>query len=218
MAEKLYPLGRRGRIIGTPGAGTHTRGNWQSDNAVDIAVPVGTPVYAVADGTIGPRIGSQGSNDPRLAGLRLTVMSAGNAFYYAHLSKLAVKAGERVKAGQLLGYSGKANGSAHLHFAVRKGTPGEAIRGGNPPATAPAIPDIPQGAGTTDVAGSPGAPVTPPATGTPPAAQDPNVEMPGTAQHYLPGSDPISQSWQQIAQLPDLSPDTERLIALSSGG
>jgi hypothetical protein len=37
-----YPLARRGKIIGTPYTGTHTLGNWQSDNAVDIAVPVGT--------------------------------------------------------------------------------------------------------------------------------------------------------------------------------
>jgi len=46
-----------------------------------------------------------------------------NAAYYAHLSKIVVKPGEKVKTGQILGYSGVANGVAHLHFAVEKGSP-----------------------------------------------------------------------------------------------
>jgi murein DD-endopeptidase MepM/ murein hydrolase activator NlpD len=115
-----YPLGTKGKIIGTPNSGTHTIGNWQSDNAVDIAVPVGTPVYAVTDGVIGSRIGSLGKGG-RFAGLRLTLQGNGDSYYYAHLSKLGVKAGQRVRAGQLLGYSGSANGVAHLHFGVQNG-------------------------------------------------------------------------------------------------
>jgi hypothetical protein len=47
-----YPLGVRGPIIGTPFVGTHTRGNWQSDNALDIRVPNGTAVFALDDGAI----------------------------------------------------------------------------------------------------------------------------------------------------------------------
>lgn len=213
MASKLYPLGKRGPIIGTPYSGTHRRGNWQSDNAVDIAVPVGTPVYAAADGVIGPRIGPQNSKDPRLAGLRVTVQGAGNSFYYGHLSRLTVSAGQHVTAGELIGYSGEANGTAHLHFAVQKGTPGDAIRG-----TAPPIDQAqPQTPLTGNVTAGPTT-VTPPATGTPPIAGGPSVEMPGTAQHYLPGAGPVADSWQQVAQLPDLSPDTMRLIQLASGG
>jgi murein DD-endopeptidase MepM/ murein hydrolase activator NlpD len=113
-----------GRIVGRPYQGSHTRGNWQSDNAVDIAVPKGTPVYAVTSGVIGPNIGSFHSSDSALAGLRLTLLEGnGDASYYAHLSRLTVHAGQRVNAGQLLGYSGEANGLAHLHFAVEKGSP-----------------------------------------------------------------------------------------------
>jgi hypothetical protein len=115
-----YPLGTHGKIIGTPHSGTHTLGNWQSDNAVDIAVPVGTPVYAVSDGVIGSRIGSLGKGG-RFAGLRVTLQGRNDSYYYAHLSKLRVKAGQRVRAGQLLGYSGSANGVAHLHFGVENG-------------------------------------------------------------------------------------------------
>lgn len=113
-----------GKLIGFPYQGSHKDfGNWQSDNAVDIAVPKGTPVYATHDGTIGPNIGPFNSMNPALAGQRLTVFWTGNAAYYAHLSKIVVKPGQEVKAGQLLGYSGVAKGVAHLHFAVEKGSP-----------------------------------------------------------------------------------------------
>lgn len=118
-----YPLPVRGQINGRPYQGTHSRGNWQSDNAIDLNIPVGTPIYAVADGVVGPRIGAIDSSDPRLQGLRLTLETQGNAFFYAHLSKLVVGAGERVKKGQLLGYSGSANGVPHLHLGVQNGDP-----------------------------------------------------------------------------------------------
>lgn len=125
------PAGRPGqllgfptKVIGVPYQGSHTLyGNWQSDNAIDLAAPVGTPIYAPRAGTIGSRIGALGSQDPHLTGLRLTLTGGGNSFYLAHLSRLAVKAGQRVKAGQLLGYSGSANGVAHLHIATEFNDP-----------------------------------------------------------------------------------------------
>ncbi|HEX8052916.1 MAG TPA: M23 family metallopeptidase [Thermoleophilaceae bacterium] len=124
----FYPLKDHGPLIGAPGQGTHSRtappDNWQSDNAVDIKVPKGTPVVAVENGVIGDRIGPLNSRDPRMGGLRVYVESRdGNEFYYAHLSKLAVKAGQRVEKGQVIGYSGSAAGVDHLHFAQRKGDP-----------------------------------------------------------------------------------------------
>lgn len=118
-----------GTLIGFPYQGTHKDfGNWQSDNAIDIKVPQGTPVYATHDGTIGPRIGPFSSTNPQLQGQRLTLLWTGNAAYYAHLSKIVVKPGQQVKAGQLLGYSGVANGVAHLHFATESGTPLDWVR------------------------------------------------------------------------------------------
>lgn len=212
MASANYPLGVKGRIIGTPYHGTHNLGNWQSDNAIDIAVPVGTPVYAVTAGVIGSRIGPLSSSSPRFAGNRLTLQGAGNSYFYAHLSKLTVKAGEHVVAGQLLGYSGEANGVAHLHFAVENGTPGDAIRGVAPPPAAPTD-TAPAQTSTGDTATA--TPLYAPPLGTPPGAQDPSLEFPGTAQHYLPGANGVADSWQAVASLPDLSPDTQRLIALS---
>lgn len=111
------------KIIGTPYHGTHTLGNWESDNAIDIAMPTGTPLYAPSDGVIGSQIGSLGSGSSRFAGLRVHLKTGGNELYYAHLSRLAVKAGQRVKAGQLIGYSGSANGVQHLHLGTRSGNP-----------------------------------------------------------------------------------------------
>jgi murein DD-endopeptidase MepM/ murein hydrolase activator NlpD len=119
-----YPLAVHGEVIGLPYQGSHTLfGNWESDNAVDIAVPTGTPVYAVADGTIGDQIGSLDSTDPHLEGLRVHLVTGDNEFYYAHLSQLVVQPGEHVQKGQLIGYSGEANGVQHLHFACKVGSP-----------------------------------------------------------------------------------------------
>jgi murein DD-endopeptidase MepM/ murein hydrolase activator NlpD len=123
----FFVVGSGGKIIGTPYAGTHHAGqNWQSSNAIDIAVPVGTPVYAAGGGTITRAGALPGSPGGRFAGERVQI---GNQFWYGHLSKLAVHQGERVSAGDLLGYSGSANGVAHLHFASRTGTPHETYKG-----------------------------------------------------------------------------------------
>jgi murein DD-endopeptidase MepM/ murein hydrolase activator NlpD len=113
------------KIIGTPYAGTHTLyGNWESDNAFDFALPTGSPVYALESGHIGPAseygpLAGAGS-DPHLLGLRVHLIGA-DEYYYAHLSKLVVKPGQAVKRGQLIGYSGSANGVQHLHLAARNG-------------------------------------------------------------------------------------------------
>ena len=133
VAGYAYPLGEQGAIIGCPfvPGSTHSAfvapDNLASDNAVDIAVPVETPVYAVTDGVIGPQIGALDSTDPRMAGLRVHLNGAGVQFYYAHLSRIDVLPGQLVQAGQQLGLSGSANGAAHLHFAQDVGNPAETV-------------------------------------------------------------------------------------------
>lgn len=128
-----YPLASRGVVVGCPfvPGSTHSPfaapDNLASDNAVDLAVPVGTPVLAVADGTVGALIGPLDSHDPHLAGLRVHVNAAADRFYYAHLSRLDVVPGQRVAQGQQLGLSGAAAGVAHLHFAQDAGDPADTI-------------------------------------------------------------------------------------------
>lgn len=84
---------------------------------VDFAAPTGTPVVAVADGTVS-KAGWYGGNG-RLVRIRHegTYESA-----YAHLSRIAsgITPGTRVRQGQLIGYvgtSGLATGP-HLHFVM----------------------------------------------------------------------------------------------------
>lgn len=127
----VYPLARRGPIVGCPFAlgSTHSPFAWpanlESDNAIDIAVPVGTPVLAVADGVIGDPIGPLSSADPHLAGERLHLETGAVRFYYAHLSRIDVVPRQRVVAGQQLGLSGSAVGVPHLHFAQDVGNPAD---------------------------------------------------------------------------------------------
>lgn len=99
---------------------------------VDLDVPSGTPVVSMAGGSV------------RFAGVQRGFGNvvwvdhvAGLASAYAHLSRIDVRQGERVTAGQLLGLSG-ATGNAsgpHLHFEVwRWGRPVDPIPvlGGKP--------------------------------------------------------------------------------------
>lgn len=132
---KVYPLSIRHE--GFPGYPTgnvaghyavRQNDQWQTWRAVDLGIAHGTPVYAMFSGVISPPntnysgYGGNSSSDPRMAGLRLhLVTDGGNAYYYAHLSRLIVKKGAKVKAGQVIGYSGTANGKAHLHLAGEQG-------------------------------------------------------------------------------------------------
>jgi murein DD-endopeptidase MepM/ murein hydrolase activator NlpD len=92
-------------------------GGWHHGD--DIFATLGTPVVAVADGTLN-RVGWE-----RLGGWRLWVRDrVGDEFYYAHLSgysKLALHA-TRVKAGDVLGFIGNTGDAfttiPHLHFEV----------------------------------------------------------------------------------------------------
>ncbi len=85
----------------------------------DIFAPLGTPLLAVADGTVF----SVGWND--IGGWRVWLRDReGNEFYYAHLSAyspLAVN-GRQVKAGDVIGFMGKTGDAeyspVHLHFEI----------------------------------------------------------------------------------------------------
>ncbi|MFF9058942.1 M23 family metallopeptidase [Streptomyces sp. NPDC014882] len=82
----------------------------------DFAVPAGTPVYAVGPGTV--RVTTCGDG----FGNQVVVRHPDGYFtQYAHLSRIDVRRGGRVAAGQRLGLAG-ATGNVtgpHLHFEVR---------------------------------------------------------------------------------------------------
>ena len=92
-------------------------GGWHHGD--DIFAPLGAPLLAVADGTVF----SVGWND--IGGWRLWLRdTAGNEFYYAHLSAYTALAadGRHVHAGDVLGFVGNTGDAAttpfHLHFEV----------------------------------------------------------------------------------------------------
>jgi murein DD-endopeptidase MepM/ murein hydrolase activator NlpD len=86
---------------------------------VDYGVPEGTPVYAVTDGVVEPT----GYDAPGFGHYVKTSNSDGAENFFGHLSRKLVEGGSRVKAGDLVGYSGNSGSSTgpHLHFEVRKG-------------------------------------------------------------------------------------------------
>ena len=110
-----------GVIAPTGGFGMRTHpvlGTIRMHPGLDFEAPNGTPVAAAAAGEVvqAERIGEYG----------LAVMvrhAVGLETFYTHLSKFAVKPGDCVTAGGLLGWTGSTglSSSAHLHFEVHRG-------------------------------------------------------------------------------------------------
>lgn len=107
---KGYPvIGRITSGFGRRGRGFHP--------GIDIAGPVGTPIRATADGIVvfASRKGGYG---------KLIEIDHGNGYStrYGHLMGFAVKKGERVRKGQVIGWiglTGRTTGP-HLHYEVRR--------------------------------------------------------------------------------------------------
>ena len=90
-------------------------GVWHLHDGIDINAPTGTPVAAVASGTV--------TTAGWLGGYGYAVKvdhGDGIMTMYAHLSEVAVSPGEWVDTGDIIGYSGNTGNSTgpHLHFTV----------------------------------------------------------------------------------------------------
>jgi murein DD-endopeptidase MepM/ murein hydrolase activator NlpD len=86
----------------------------------DYPVPVGTAVYAAAEGTVSKAHHGSGNHS---FGLYVAIEHAnGYTTIYAHLSQALVHPGDSVTKGQLIGKSGQSGNvtGPHLHFEVRK--------------------------------------------------------------------------------------------------
>ncbi|WP_254812299.1 M23 family metallopeptidase [Streptomyces cavourensis] len=87
----------------------------------DFAVPIGTPVSAVHTGTV-VKAGPNGGGDGPAYGNAVVIKHANGKYsQYAHLSKINVKIGQKVKTGQKIALSGNTGNSSgpHLHFEIR---------------------------------------------------------------------------------------------------
>lgn len=123
MYDWVYP------VTGTVSSltGWRSRKGGENHGGVDIAAPIGTPIYAACDGVVrqigGPGFGdfaplitvdekyyTNKTKDPNYTG----------AIWYGHVSKVFVKTGDRVTTGQkiaLVGNEGESDGP-HLHFEL----------------------------------------------------------------------------------------------------
>ena len=93
------------------------RGRAAMHGGVDLAGPLGTPVYATADGIVGRSEWNNGGYG------NLVEINHGQGIQtrYGHLSRLVARAGQRVRRGDLIGLMGSTGRStgSHLHYEVR---------------------------------------------------------------------------------------------------
>jgi murein DD-endopeptidase MepM/ murein hydrolase activator NlpD len=91
---------------------------YRPHNGVDIGTAAGTPIRATADGVVASRF------DSPTYGLGLDLDHGRGTFTrYAHMSATAVRSGQRVSRGDVIGYvgeSGRATGP-HVHYEVFRG-------------------------------------------------------------------------------------------------
>ena len=109
-----------GRIISGYGFRIHPiYKNLRMHTGIDFTAPKGTPVYATADGIVVSPDREGGS------GYGITVVldhSYGYQTLYGHMSRTAVRIGQKITRGMVIGYVGSTGLSVapHLHYEVIK--------------------------------------------------------------------------------------------------
>lgn len=120
----IKPVGNA-RVSSGFGPRTMSWGRGQH-NGVDFAVPMGTPILAIADGVVSKTLTGYNGGGGWTLGI-----NHDNGYYsgYAHLSRFLVAEGTRVRQNQPIALSGGARGhpgsgrstGAHLHFGIKRG-------------------------------------------------------------------------------------------------
>ena len=93
------------------------RGIYRPHYGTDFTAPIGTKVYAPANGTVLKTSYQRGG-----AGYYIIIKHAGGySTVYMHLSKALVRTGQKVSQGQVIALSGNTGGSTgpHLHYEIR---------------------------------------------------------------------------------------------------
>lgn len=123
-----YAAGAQFQVMqGCNGAFSH---NGAGRYAIDFQMPIGTPVHAARGGRVVDVLNSSDKGGPDRSFIefdnRVVIQHRDRTLsVYSHFRRggVVVRPGRRVKAGQLIGYSGNTGFSTgpHLHFAVTKG-------------------------------------------------------------------------------------------------
>jgi murein DD-endopeptidase MepM/ murein hydrolase activator NlpD len=89
----------------------------ESHPGIDIAVPVGTAVRAAGGGTV-----QAAGTDPDYGLYVLLRHPDGYETMYGHASRLLVREGDQIAAGQVIALTGSSGRSTapHLHFEIRR--------------------------------------------------------------------------------------------------
>lgn len=113
VGDKAFPVAK----------GTHA-GTYPGHHGVDFPLPQGSPIYAIADGTV------TYAGREALGARVIFIRHAGNIMtQYAHMhdgaTGVRVKTGDQVTAGQQIGEVGSSGMSdgAHLHFEIEQDVP-----------------------------------------------------------------------------------------------
>jgi murein DD-endopeptidase MepM/ murein hydrolase activator NlpD len=123
MATYVYQKPVTSRVTQTFGANPeyYSQFGQKGHNGIDYGSSYGTPVKAVADGTVvfegwGQNLYLAGS----IAGIYCMIRHAKHQSGYAHLSRTVVARGQKVKKGQVIGYTGRTGVATgpHLHFEM----------------------------------------------------------------------------------------------------
>jgi murein DD-endopeptidase MepM/ murein hydrolase activator NlpD len=121
-AKRRVPVRRTDRWVAPSGAGVISPFGmrWgRPHKGLDFGAHYGAPIYAIGDGVVvgtGYQSGESGYG-------QITIVRHRNGYYsaYAHQSSYLVHVGERVTAGEVIGYVGSTGNvtGPHLHFEIR---------------------------------------------------------------------------------------------------
>lgn len=93
---------------------------WSSGvhTGLDFAAPSGTPIRSIAAGVV-----KHASYDGSYGYKTVVTLPGGGEVWYCHQDRLAVRKGQRLAVGQVLGYVGYTGNvtGAHLHMEIRRG-------------------------------------------------------------------------------------------------
>jgi murein DD-endopeptidase MepM/ murein hydrolase activator NlpD/Flp pilus assembly pilin Flp len=110
-----------GISLSWPASGRISQREWGCHHAIDVAAPLGVPVYAAAAGEV---VVAGYTEYPGYGRMVVIRHAGGYQTLYGHLSASYVGAGDYVAKGEMIGRMGSTGRStgSHLHFEVSSGS------------------------------------------------------------------------------------------------